>query len=512
MVAPVESGGSPATLPASFRRHWAADPGAAALVDGASGLALCNADVEELTAALAGRLLGAGLSPGDRLLWSPGRPLESALVAVAALRAGLVLVAVNPSLTPPEIRHVLAEVAPSASAVDDPALARTVGELAHGLRLIEPPPALDRAGTGAPPPGPRPAGGAHLDTAAPGDTALILFTSGTTGKPKAAAHTHAGLLANAESLRLAWRWAPEDRLVHALPMFHAHGLCVGLLGTLHAGASAVLLPRFGAGEVLDTIGPRGATLFFGVPTMYHRLEASGRAGELASLRLAVSGSAPLSASLHAALSADGGVRVLERYGTTEALMSLSNPYDGERRPGSVGLPLPGVDIRLGPASGPDGDEAGEDGSGELFVRSASVFAGYLNRPAETAEVLEDGWYRTGDVVSVGDDGYVRVLGRTKELVISGGYNVYPAEIETALAEHPGVAEIAVSGTPSAEWGEVVTAYVVPAGAPEGLVEALDAFAAERLAPYKRPRIVHLVGSLPRNALGKIVRQRLTPGD
>jgi malonyl-CoA/methylmalonyl-CoA synthetase len=208
--------------------------------------------------------------------------------------------------------------------------------------------------------------------------------------------------------------------------------------------------------------------------------------------------------------------ILERYGTTETLMSLSNPYHGERRAGTVGLPLPGVEIRLAPVSTPGGagsgeaiDSAAEANTGELLIRGPSLFAGYFGRPDATEEAFEDGWYRTGDIASIAGDGYVRILGRTKELVISGGFNVYPAEVESVLAELPGVAEVAVAGTPSDEWGEVVTAWIVPAGAPDAtLVEAVTALAQERLAPYKRPRIVHLVDSLPRNALGKVVKHRL----
>jgi malonyl-CoA/methylmalonyl-CoA synthetase len=369
---------------------------------------------------------------------------------------------------------------------------------------------------------------AGLDAGEPSDTALIMFTSGTTGNPKGAVHSHASLLANVEALRGAWRWTPDDHLVHALPMFHAHGLCVALFGTLHAGASAVLLPRFGAAEVLDACDRFRATMFFGVPTMYHRIEASGRVAELASLRLAVSGSAALPASLHNAIAAGSGMSILERYGTTETLMSVSNPYEGERRAGTVGFPLPGVEIRLAPtqvldgvrgvdgAPGYDGDvcDPGDPGAaGELLVRGPSLFAGYFGRPEATEAAFTDGWYRTGDVASVSADGYVRILGRTKELVISGGFNVYPAEVEEVLGEHPAVAEVAVTGTPSDEWGEVVTAWVVPAaGAGDlDLVRSVTEFGAERLAPYKRPRIVRIVPSLPRNALGKVVRHQLDAG-
>src|SRR5439155_16354718 len=222
------------------------------------------------------------------------------------------------------------------------------------------------------------------------------------------------------------------------PLFHAHGRCVGLHGTLLAGASAVLLPHFDVDAVLDAAASHDASLFFGVPTMYHRLAQSPRAGELARLRLCVSGSAPLPAELHRALAERAGQEVLERYGMTETLMNVSNPYDSERRPGSVGLPLPGVELRLS--------------DGEIQLRGPNVFAGYWERPRETAASFTDGWFRTGDLGSLDPDGYLRILGRSKELIISGGFNVYPREVEDILLTHPAVAEVAVVGTPSEEWG------------------------------------------------------------
>ncbi len=250
----------------------------------------------------------------------------------------------------------------------------------------------------------------------------------------------------------------------------------------------------------------GATLFFGVPTMYHRLVGTGRAAELARLRLCVSGSAPLPAELWRR-AASSGVQVLERYGMTETLLTVSNPYDGERRPGTVGFPLPGTQVRLDH----DGETAaateGEDATGVLFVRGPTVFAGYWERPAATADSFTGGWFRTGDLASVDADGYLSLRGRRLDLVISGGFNVYPAEVEDVLLSHPGVAEVAVTGTPSEEWGEAVTAWVVPAGEVlDG--EALAAYAAERLAPYKRPRLVRVVDALPRNAMGKVLRHEL----
>ena len=324
---------------------------------------------------------------------------------------------------------------------------------------------------------------------------MIMYTSGTTGVPKGAVLSHGNLLAGAEALLLAWRWSDRDRLVLALPLFHAHGLCVGLHGTLLAGASAVLLPRFTPDAVLDAARDQRATLFFGVPTMYHRILESARAGELGRLRLCVSGSAPLPADLHARLAEAAGQLVLERYGMTETLMIASNPYDGERRAGSVGLPLPGVDVIL----------SGDDN--EILVRGPNVFGGYWGRPDETAAAFAGSWFRTGDLGAWDPDGYLRILGRSKELIISGGYNVYPLEVEDVLLAHPGVAEAAVVGTPSEEWGESVVAYVVTdACAPSA--EDLLRFAAERLAPYKRPRTIRFVDSLPRNALGKVLKHKL----
>jgi malonyl-CoA/methylmalonyl-CoA synthetase len=253
--------------------------------------------------------------------------------------------------------------------------------------------------------------------------------------------------------------------------------------------------------VASAIHDHRATLFFGVPTMYHRLADSPHLGDLRALRLAVSGSAPLPAELHDAVARGGGQRVLERYGMTETVMLVSNPYDGERRPGTVGFPLPGVELRLA---------AREGGVHEIEVTGPNVIAGYLNRPDANAEAFtDDGWFRTGDLGVLDDDGYLRISGRAKELIITGGYNVYPREVEEALRAHPAVADAAVVGAPSAEWGESVVAFVV---APDGkaLEEELTRWCAERLAPYKRPRGWRWVDTIPRNALGKILRHELVP--
>jgi malonyl-CoA/methylmalonyl-CoA synthetase len=288
-------------------------------------------------------------------------------------------------------------------------------------------------------------------------------------------------------------------LALCLPLFHVHGLGVGLHGTLVTGASAVVLPRFAPEAVAAAVRNQRATMFFGVPTMYHRLAGSPYLGDLRALRLAVSGSAPLPADLHATVAAGSGQRVLERYGMTETIMLVSNPYDGERRPGTVGFPLPGVSVRLAPRDG---------GVTEIEVAGPNVIGGYLDRPAANAEAFTvDGWFRTGDLGELDADGYLRISGRAKELIITGGYNVYPREVEEVLRAHPDVADAAVVGAPSAEWGETVVAFVVAAGDTRDTAR-LDEWCAERLAPYKRPRDWRWIETVPHNALGKILRHEL----
>jgi malonyl-CoA/methylmalonyl-CoA synthetase len=470
------------SLPAAWTAVWAGAPSTPVLFAPDRGW-FTAAQLEEASRRVAGRLQGAGLQPGDRMLFSAESSLELVVAHVAAVRAGIVVVPANTAYRERELAHVVGDARPRAALLDDPERARWVSAADRSIVVVGPevelpdraPEALDRAASDAP--------------------ALIGYTSGTTGAPKGAVLSQANLLAGSEAVALAWRWTASDRLVLALPLFHVHGLCVGLHGTLLAGASAVLLPRFDVDAVLDAATAHRASLFFGVPTMYHRLARSARAQELARLRLCVSGSAALPAELHRALAERGGQQVLERYGMTETMMNVSNPYDGERRPGSVGFPLPGVELRL---AKPDN---------EILLRGPNVFAGYWERPQATAECFADGWFRTGDLGALDDDGYVRILGRSKELIISGGLNVYPREVEDVLLAHPGVAEVAVVGTPSEEWGETVTAFVVP-GAEKPSDVALLEFAAQRLAPFKRPRALHFVDALPRNALGKVLKHEL----
>jgi malonyl-CoA/methylmalonyl-CoA synthetase len=484
------SAGGAGTLPRSWARHFAATPERLALAD-ERGAELTYGALDAATRRAAGRLSGAGLHTGDRVLVSAEASLELVVAHVACLRLGLVVVPANTAYRAAELAHLVGDARPRAAIADDAARADALRAADPTLKVVTPALALSDA---APPP---------LDATPPEAPALIGYTSGTTGRPKGAVLSHANLLASVESLRLAWRWSPADRLVLALPLFHMHGLGVGLHGTLHAGASAILVPQFEPDAVVRA-GAR-ATLFFGVPTMYHRLVAAGAAKDLAALRLCVSGSAALPADLHAAFDRASGQRILERYGMTETAMLVSNPHDGERRPGTVGLPLPGVELRLsqGPRSHPAGPV-------QIEVRGPNVFAGYWERPDANAEAFtSDGWFRTGDLGELDEAGYLRITGRARELIISGGYNVYPREVEDALRAHPAIADAAVVGTPSAEWGEVVTAYVEGAAPPD--VTELRRFLADRLAPYKQPRLLHALDALPRNALGKVQKHRLRDG-
>lgn len=457
------------SIPRVVAGHAARDPDRALLHDGGW---LTWGAVAEQSEGVAGRLAGLGLQPGDRLLCSASASASLVVAHLAALRMGLVVVPLNTAYQEAEVAHVVADAAPAAAIVDR---ADAAGWLrSAGVRVVGP--SVDL------PDGPVPA----LDRSEQDDPAMICYTSGTTGRPKGAVLRHGNLLAAAEAVRLAWRWSAGDRLLLALPLFHMHGLGVGVHGSLVAGASMVLVRRFDPAAVLAAVGEHDATLFFGVPTMYARLAEHPSVGALGRLRLCVSGSAPLDPSLHRRLAERCGQSVLERYGMTETLMLVSNPYDGERRAGTVGFPLPGVELRLS--------------DGEIVVRGPSVFAGYRGRD-EGPDA--DGWFATGDIGELGADGYLRIVGRSKELIITGGFNVYPREVEDVLLSHPAVAEAAVVGVPSEEWGETVVAYVVQAGNVDR--SELIGYCRDRLAHFKCPRQVIFVASLPRNALGKVLR-------
>jgi malonyl-CoA/methylmalonyl-CoA synthetase len=424
------------------------------------------------------------------------------VVYLACLRSGFVTVPVSADYGPDELGHFLVDAAPRIAIGDGAtgaALAAAVAALpatacVPATASLERLTALPDAAHPALPPEP-------TATA----LAALLYSSGTTGRPKGAQLTHANLVANATTLVAAWGFTPADRLLHALPLHHAHGLFVAIGTAWAAGATVLLRERFTADDVVARLPD--CTVLMGVPTHYARLaDAPGLAAATRHLRLCVSGSAPLPAALHARFAARTGHAILERYGMTETLMLTSNPLVGERRPGSVGRPLPGVELRLG-----DGTGRGlpADATGEIEVRGPSVTAGYWGLPERSAEArTPDGWFRTGDLGTIAADGYVTIVGRSKDLVITGGLNVYPREVELVLDALPGVAESAVIGLPHPDFGEAVVAVVVPAPGSTADPATLQAAARERLAGYKAPKRVFVVAELPRNALGKVRKAAL----
>lgn len=337
---------------------------------------------------------------------------------------------------------------------------------------------------------------------APSDVAMVIYTSGTTGPPKGAVISRAAVAADIDALAEAWRWTPEDTLVHGLPLFHVHGLVLGLLGSLRVGNRFVHTGR----PTPQAYAAAGGSLYFGVPTVWSRVVADpASARALASARLLVSGSAALPVPVFAGLAELTGHAPVERYGCTETLITVSTRADGERRPGSVGLPLAGMRTRL---VDEDGAPVPHDGEtiGRLQVRTPTIFDGYLHRPEATAEAFDaDGWYRTGDVAAIDAGGMHRIVGRESvDLIKSGGYRVGAGEIETALLGHPGVDEVAVVGLPDADLGQRIVAFVVGDAAPADLIE----FVAQQLSVHKRPREVRVVESLPRNAMGKVLKREL----
>ncbi|MFE7166117.1 acyl-CoA synthetase [Streptomyces sp. NPDC057616] len=456
---------------------------------------LTYAELAAATAALAARLpLG-----GRVAVWATPA-LETAVAVVAALRAAVAAVPLNPKSGEKELGHIVADSAPSA------VLAAAGDELPSVLADL-PRIEVDVRGGGSPGPAPSATGE---------DPALIVYTSGTTGPPKGAVLPRRAIATTLDALADAWEWTGDDVLVHGLPLFHVHGLVLGILGPLRRGGSVRHLGRFSTEGVARELNG-GATMLFGVPTMYHRIaQALPQEPELAKAlgraRLLVSGSAALPVHDHERIAAATGRRVVERYGMTETLMNTSVRADGEARAGTVGVPLPGVELRLVEEDGSPISAYDAETVGEIQVRGPNLFTGYLNRPDATeAAFTPDGWFRTGDMAVRDPDGYVRIVGRkATDLIKSGGYKIGAGEIENALLEHPGVREAAVTGEPDADLGERIVAWVVPADpeAPPGAQELAD-HVAGRLAPHKRPRVVHLLGALPRNDMGKIMKRALT---
>ncbi|WP_116202495.1 acyl-CoA synthetase [Amycolatopsis circi] len=449
----------------------------------------------KLTYAELGAVAGALAAelPRDRRVAVWATPtLHTSVAVVAALLAGVPVVPLNPKIGERELGHILADSEPAL------VLAEPGVELPAALDL--PRHDIPLESNGKPP-------ASEPDAEAP---AFIVYTSGTTGPPKGVVLPRRSIATTLDALEDAWQWTADDVLVHGLPLFHVHGLILGILGPLRRGGTVRHLGRFSLEGVTEELA-NGATMLFGVPTMYHRIAEAVATDEaltdaLKSARLLVSGSAALPVHDHQRITAATGQQVVERYGMTETLMNTSVRADGERKPGSVGVPLAGVDLRLVDESGTEISEP--DAVGEIQVRGPNLFTEYLNRPDATAAALDRGWFRTGDMATRDPDGYVRIVGRkATDLIKSGGYKIGAGEIENALLEHPNVAEVAVTGEPDDDLGERIVAWVVPDGERPAL-EALADHVSKLLAPHKRPRVVRYLDALPRNDMGKVMKRAL----
>ena len=472
---------------------------------GAAG-AISYGEAFALSARLANVLRGAGVTAGDRVAVQVDKSWQAVALYLATLRAGAAFLPLNTGYTPAEIDYFLGDAKPRVlvCAPGQEEVLRPAAERAGVGRLLT----LGGDGTGS-----------LIDAAAgeseafhdvprgPGDLGAILYTSGTTGRAKGAMLTQENLLSNALTLRQAWRFTGEDVLIHALPIFHTHGLFVAINTLMLAGGTMIWMAKFDADAVLAAM-PR-ATSMMGVPTFYTRLlDHPGLNRETAAhMRLFVSGSAPLLAETHRDFEARTGHRILERYGMTEAGMITSNPYDGERRPGSVGPPLANISVRVADPETARVLPAGE--IGVLEIKGPNVFKGYWGMPEKTAEEFRsDGYFITGDIATIDEAGYVTIVGRAKDLIITGGYNVYPKEVESEIDALPGVVESAVIGVAHPDLGEGVTAVVVAAPGAALSKETVAAALEGRLARFKQPKSVVIVDSLPRNSMGKVQKNVL----
>jgi malonyl-CoA/methylmalonyl-CoA synthetase len=458
--------------------------------------ALSARRLADACAAHCARLTALGVRPGDRVgVWTQG-DLRTPVALAAHALAGVVSVPLNPRLGAREAAHIAAHAAPRVCFAADP------DPLADGP--LGPPLAL--ADPAAAPPADPPA--RDVDAA----PLLLVYTSGTTGMPKGSVLSAAAVAHNLDALAAAWRWTARDVVVHALPLFHVHGLVLGWFGALRTGGGLRWQPRFDAAALAGALD--GGSLLFAVPTMYHRLaDLAARdpavAAGLRAARLRVSGSAGLAEREHRRIEAATGRGVLERYGLTETLINCAVPADAAPQPGRVGPPLPGVELRLVDDGRRPLDVADDETIGEVAVRGPHLFSGYHDDPTATAAVQDaDGWFYTGDLATRRADGSLRIVGRrATDLIKSGGFKIGAGEIEACLAEHPGVREAAVLGAPDPDLGETIVAFVVPAD-PAPTADALAQHVAAALAPHKRPRAVVFVDALPRSALGKLLKAEL----
>lgn len=500
-----------ANIYAAFERSFAVNSGRPALeID--SDRSCTYAQLHRETARCARALKGLGLQRGDRVAVQVDKSPQSLFLYLACLRAGLVFLPLNTAYQLAELAYFLSDAEP-ALVVCTPSAEDGVRQVVRTSGSSARVATLGSSGEGSLAEAVRDASAEfRTETMAPHELAVIIYTSGTTGRSKGAMLTHRNLISNARTLVDIWGFSEQDVLLHVLPIFHVHGLFVANHCALLSGAKLVWRPRFDARAALADL--RHATVMMGVPTYYVRLlaERDLTSSACANMRLFVSGSAPLSPDTFQQFRVRTGHAILERYGMSEAGMITSNPLQGERRGGTVGIPLPGVSVRVA-----DHEEKatplGEPGA--IQVRGDNVFAGYWRNPSKTREEFTaDGWFRTGDVGVFDGDGYLSIIGRAKDLVISGGYNVYPKEVELVIDTIPGVSESAVVGVPHPDFGEAVTAAVVLDGGAQAPSEsAVIAYLKTQLANYKVPKRVFFLSDLPRNAMGKVqknlLREQLT---
>ena len=460
------------------------------------GVDLTYAELDRESKSYAAGLTALGICPGDRVALQAHSSRALLVALVGHLRSGIIHVPINTRYKADEVAHILTDSGASLVLADH---GMPAGAIATDLGLRSYPlPALPRSDTEPPE---LPSGDA---------VAMLIYTSGTTGQSKGVVLTHDALTANIGSTTSLWQWSPSDHLVLTLPLFHVHGLGLGVLGTLFHQMTATIHPRFDAEQVVRSIG-LGGTIFMGVPTMYARLishlETQQSSREiLAKARLYTSGSAALPASAHHAFETLTGHRILERYGMSETGFTLSNPYDKPRKPGSVGHPVPGYEVRVVNEAG-ETCKVGE--SGEIWVRGTGLMQAYWQQPEITQAAFTDGWFRTGDIAFVDDQGYHHIQGRASaDIIKSGGFKISALEIEDVLLRHSGIVEAAVIGLPCPEWGERIVAAIVLTPDTEYDHAAFTEFTKERLANYKCPRDFFPVNTLPRNALGKLQKHRL----
>ncbi|MEO1204734.1 MAG: malonyl-CoA synthase [Pseudomonadota bacterium] len=470
------------------------------------GTTLNYDDLNARASRYASALAKAGVHPGDRVAAQIDKSAEGLCLYFGCLKAGGVFLPLNPGYTDSEVTYFIQDAEPSV-VVCQPSRYENLSAIGvkAGVRQTF---TLGEDGTGSM----RDAADAASDgfeavPRAADDLAAILYTSGTTGRSKGAMISARNLFSNAIALKQTWRFTSADVLVHALPVFHTHGLFVATHTLFVAGGSMIFQPRFDADALMDAL-PR-ATTMMGVPTFYTRLlsEPDFNRERVKNMRLFVSGSAPLSAQTHKDFEARTGHAIIERYGMTETSMNTSNPYDKDRKAGTVGMPLPGVEVRV--CDPESGEELSTGETGVIEIRGPNVFQGYWRMPEKTkSEFRDDGFFISGDLGRYDEDGYLAIVGRDKDLIISGGFNVYPAEVETVLDAVEGVAESAVIGVPHPDFGEGVTALVVPRAGATLQPEAIRSAAAEKLAKYKVPKVVLIVEDLPRNSMGKVTKKNL----